>query len=323
LAYNPARWEARGIPLLFQLDSSNNALFRHRTTDPSKPDAPRDLDLIPVRPISLAPMRAARVGLVDCGLPLVATAWEKMSTAWVVSNQRSLMRRYAPNKPTPKGWDTVARAPTNLLDRYPVDIIISTRSKPSGTRSTEPSGTRSTEPSGTRSTEPSGTRSTEPSGTRSKEPDWFRLIKQTTSKNLPRVVREPCSSAALAMHHGDKGLRIWMLAIGYCQRCVLVSNTDEGGAVSSDRLVTLYTLIRSLPTSDPEDYDPLTEALTLGVTGLRAMPNLRRPCNVPRMAMVGNKSIGTRQRTRTHATVTGCSDPNSTGCPMTPTRQSY
>jgi hypothetical protein len=186
-----------------------------------------------------------------------------MSTAWVVSNQRSLMRRYAPNKPTPKGWDNVVQ----------------------------------------------------PSPTGSDCSSKRRL-------RIPRVVLDPCSSAVL-VHHGDKGLRKWMLAIGYCQRCALVSNTDEGGAVSSDRLVTLYTLIRSLPTSDPEDYDPLTEALTLGVTGLRAMPNLRRPCNVPRMAMVGNKSIGTRQRTRTHATVTGCSDPNSTGCPMTPTRQSY
>jgi hypothetical protein len=43
-----------------------------------------------------------------------------------------------------------------------------------------------------------------------------------------------------------------MLALGYCQRCARVSNPDEGGAGASDRLVTSYTLIRSLPTSDPE-----------------------------------------------------------------------
>jgi hypothetical protein len=83
----------------------------------------------------------------------------------------------------------------------------------------------------------------------------------------------------------DKGQRKRMLALGYCQRCALVSNTDEGGAVSSNRLVTSYTLIRSLPTSDPEVYDPFTEALTLGTTGPpRAMSNLLRPCNVPRTA---------------------------------------
>jgi hypothetical protein len=79
----------------------------------------------------------------------------------------------------------------------------------------------------------------------------------------------------------DKGLRKRMLA----QRCALVSNTDEGGAVSSDRLVTSYTLTRSLQTSDPELYDPFTEALTLSTTGPpRAMSNLLRPCNVPRTA---------------------------------------
>jgi hypothetical protein len=83
----------------------------------------------------------------------------------------------------------------------------------------------------------------------------------------------------------DKGLRKQMLALGYCQRCALVSNTDEGGAVSSNRLVTSYTLIRSFPTSDPETYDPFAEALTLGTTGPpRAMSNLLRPCNVPRTA---------------------------------------
>jgi hypothetical protein len=43
-----------------------------------------------------------------------------------------------------------------------------------------------------------------------------------------------------------------MLALGYCQRCARVSNTDEGGAGASDRLVTSYTLIRSLPTNYPE-----------------------------------------------------------------------
>jgi hypothetical protein len=98
-------------------------------------------------------------------------------------------------------------------------------------------------------------------------------------KNLPRVVLELCSPAALVcmQHDGikDNGLRKRMLALGYCQRCALVSNTDEGGAIASDRLVTSYTLIRSLPTSDPEVYDPFTEALTLGTTGPpRAMSNI-------------------------------------------------
>jgi hypothetical protein len=72
--------------------------------------------------------------------------------------------------------------------------------------------------------------------------------------------------------------------MGYCQRCALVSNTDEGGAVSSDRLCTLYTLHQSLPTSDPEFYDPFTEALTLGANGPRAMSNLLRPFGIPRTA---------------------------------------
>ena len=163
------------------------------------------------------------------------------------------MRRYAPNRPTVKGWDTVARTPTKLLDRYPVDVLVIDRSE---------SVNRS----------------------RSTEPDWFRLLKHTPSNNLPRVVLELCSPAELVQHDGgrDKGLRKRMLALGYCQRCALVSNTDEGGAVASDRLVTSYTLIRSLPTSDPELYDPFTEALTLGTTGPpRAMSNLLRPCNVP------------------------------------------
>jgi hypothetical protein len=65
----------------------------------------------------------------------------------------------------------------------------------------------------------------------------------------------------------EKGLRKQRLALGYCQRCALVSNTDKEEAVASDRLVTSYTLIRSLPTSDPEVYDPFIEALTLDTTG--------------------------------------------------------
>ncbi len=142
------------------------------------------------------------------------------------------------------------------MDRYPVDVLVNDQSE---------SFTRS----------------------RSSEPDWFRLLKHTPSNNLPRVVLELCSPAALVQHDGgrDKGLRKRMLALGYCQRVALVSNTDEGGAVSSDRLVTSYTLKRSLQTSDPELYDPFTEALTLDTTGPpRAMSNLLRPCNVPRTA---------------------------------------
>jgi hypothetical protein len=188
----------------------------------------------------------------------MATAWETMDFAWEVDSHRSLMRQYAPNRPTPKGWDTVARTPANLLNRYPVDVLVIEQSEVSNR-------------------------------IRSTEPDWFRWFKHTPSKNLPRVVLELCSPAALVCmpHHGgrDKGLRKRMLALGYCQRCALVSNTDEGGAVASDRLVTSYTLIRSLPTSDPEVYDPFTEALTFGTTGPpRAMSNLLRPCNVPRTA---------------------------------------
>jgi hypothetical protein len=102
----------------------------HRKTDPSKLIAP-DLDPTPARPIILAPMRTARVGLVNCGLSLMATAWETMDFAWEVDSHRSLMRRYAPNRPTPKGWDTVARTPTNLLDRYPVDVLDIKRSEES------------------------------------------------------------------------------------------------------------------------------------------------------------------------------------------------
>ncbi len=52
----------------------------------------------------------------------------------------------------------------------------------------------------------------------------------------------------------------------------------------SDRLVTSYTLIRSLLMSDPEVSDPFTEALTLGANGPRAMSNLLRPFDIPRTA---------------------------------------
>jgi hypothetical protein len=167
-----------------------------------------------------------------------------------------LIRRYAPNRPTPKGWGAVSRAPTNLLDRYPVDVLVIDRSEP-------------------------------PDRSRSNEPDWFRWLRHTPLKNLSRVVLEVCFPAALVQHDGgrDKGLRKRMLALGYCQRCALVSNTDEGGAVAYDRLVTSYTLIRSLQTRDPEVYDPFTEAPTLDTTGPpRVMSNLLRPCNVPRTA---------------------------------------
>jgi hypothetical protein len=59
----------------------------------------------------------------------MATAWETMDFAWEVDSHRSLMRRYAPKRSTPKGWDTVARTPTNLLDRYPVDVLVIERSE--------------------------------------------------------------------------------------------------------------------------------------------------------------------------------------------------
>jgi hypothetical protein len=73
-----------------------------------------------------------------------------------------------------------------------------------------------------------------------------------------------------------------MLTLGYYQRCALVSNTDEGGAVASDRLLTTYM---KSPDERPKVYDPFTEALTLGTTGPpRAMSNLLRPCNAPRTA---------------------------------------
>jgi hypothetical protein len=103
-----------------------------------------------------------------------------MDFAWEVDSHRSLMRQYAPNRPTPKGWDTVARTPANLLNRYTVDVLVIEQSEVSNR-------------------------------IRSTEPDWFRWFKHTPSKNLPRVVLELCSPAALVCmpHHGgrDKGLR--------------------------------------------------------------------------------------------------------------------
>jgi hypothetical protein len=167
----------------------------------------------------------ARVGLVNCGLSTISTAWETMTIAWEVSRQRGLMRRYAPDRPSPKGWDAVDRTPTRLLNRHPVELLIANRSESS-------KGTRSTE-----------------------QPDWFRLLKQADSKDLPRAVMELSYIAALAHHDGgsDEGLRKRMRAIGYCQHCALVSNTDEGGAVSSDRQVTLYTLIRKFSNERPRD----------------------------------------------------------------------
>jgi hypothetical protein len=240
----PRPLKARKMPVFFKLDRLTTLYFdielqtflnqmHHKTWI---------LDPIPGRPIILAPMGAARVGLADCGLSLVATAWEKMSTAWEVSNQRILMRRYAPSRHTPKGCDAVARTPTNLLDLHPVDIIVTNRWQPS-------------------------------KGTRSIESDWFRLLKHTASKNLPRVVLELCSPAALVQHDGgrEKGLRKRMLAMGYYQRCALVRNTDEGGAVSSDRLVTAYpgSLLTRLPGIHPCEaigraISPLFQASTDG-----------------------------------------------------------
>jgi hypothetical protein len=110
-------------------------------------------------------MGTARVGLVNCGLSLMAPAWETTEFAWEVDS-RSIMRRYTPNRPTPKGWDAVAQTPINLLDRYPVDVLVIDRSEPSNR-------------------------------SRSTEPDWFRWLKHTPSTNLSREVLELCSPAAL------------------------------------------------------------------------------------------------------------------------------
>jgi hypothetical protein len=79
-------------------------------------------------------------------------------------------------------------------------------------------------------------------------------------ENPPRVVLELYSTAALVQHDGgrDKGLRKRMLALGYYQRRALVRNTEEGGAVSSDRLVPSYTLTRNLPMSDQSPMTFLT-----------------------------------------------------------------
>jgi hypothetical protein len=97
-----------------------------------------------------------------------------------------------------------------------------------------------------------------------------------------------------------------MLVLGYCKRCELVSNTDEGGAVSSDRLAPSYTLLRSLPTSDPEVYDPFTGALTLGTTGppraissfamFHGRPtNYRRDTMPPRLGLAIQNRQGVRR----------------------------
>jgi hypothetical protein len=71
-------------------------------------------------------------------------------------------------------------------------------------------------------------------------PAWETM--EFSIENLPWVVPELRSPAALVHHDGgrDKGRRIRMLALGYCQRCAFVSNTDEGGAMSPDRLVTSW-----------------------------------------------------------------------------------
>jgi hypothetical protein len=121
------------------------------------------------------------------------------------------MRRCAPTRPTPKGWDAVAKAPANLLDLYPVGVLLIDNSELAGSRS-------------------------------STEPDWSRWLKHIPKKKLPRVVLELCSPATLAEPDGgrDKGRRKQMLAMSYYQRCALVSNTDEGGAVASNRLITSY-----------------------------------------------------------------------------------
>ena len=201
-------------------------------------------------------MRAARVGLVNCGLSLMAPAWEKMEIAWEIDGRRSLMRRYAPHRPTPKGWDAAARAPTNLLGKYPVDVLINDRSGPA-------------------------------KQIRATEPDWYRWLTKTPATNLPRIILELSLPEHLVHHEEqqrDKGLRKRMAALGYCQRCALVRNTEEGGAVTIDMLVTTYTLLRSLPKGDSENYDPFAEALTLDASGPRAMSNLLRPCNIPRAA---------------------------------------
>jgi hypothetical protein len=81
-------------------------------------------------------------------------------------------------------------------------------------------------------------------------------IDEPLTRSLGTLFSCRASAKMTAAGTRDKGLRKRMLA----QRCALVSNTDEGGAVSSDRLVTSYTLTRSLQTSDPELYDPFTEA---------------------------------------------------------------
>ena len=70
----------------------------------------------------------------------------------------------------------------------------------------------------------------------------------------------------------------------------------SGGAVATDMLVTSYTLLRSLPKGDSEDYDPFVGALTLDASSPRAMSNLLRPRNVPGgipIAVHGEESDGT------------------------------
>ena len=224
----------------------------------------------------------------------MAPAWEKMEFAREIDSHRSLMRRYAPNRPTRKGWDTVARTPTKLLDRYPVDVLVIDRSE---------SVNRS----------------------RSTKPDWFRLLKHTPSNNLPRVVLILFSPAELVQHDGGrgKGLRKQMLALSYCQRCVLVSYTDQGGAVASDRLVTSYTLkspderpgaLRSIYRGPYPRYYWTAKGNVESLTTLQCSTD-GLPCTV-----IGKGTIGTRQRTRHHATSTGLSYPKSTGCSTTPTR---
>jgi hypothetical protein len=69
--------------------------------------------------------------------------------------------------------------------------------------------------------------------------------------------------------------------------------------VSSDRLVPSYPLIRSLPTSDQEVYDPFTGVLTLGTTGppskgnVESLTTLQCSTNSLPITVVRKGSIGT------------------------------